>query len=500
VISVDDQSLLEMRGISKRFGPVQALTDVTFSVRKGTVHALCGENGAGKSTLMKILAGVHRPDAGTIELNGKLLQFSKPFDAIEAGISMIYQELDLAEDLTVAENIFLGAEPRGSLPFFLSRTDTVAETEKLAAIYGFNVKANSVVASLSTGDCQIVEMLKALRRKSSIIVMDEPTSSLSEPEAKRLFAVVRQLREAGISIVYISHRLEEVMDLADDISVLRDGKVVYSARIREVNIPTIVHHMVGRELNEFFPQKDAVVGKVRVQVSNLSSAEGVSDISFEIREGEIVGMAGLIGAGRTEVARAVFGVQPRTSGEIRIDGEVADIRSPADAIHQGVAFLTEDRKRTGLCLELPCFWNVTLPNLSVLGMKYRLNPAQEAAEAARVGGQMNVKWASPQAPANSLSGGNQQKLLVARWLLAGSRFLIFDEPTRGIDVGAKREIYSLLNALAKEGRSILLISSELPELFGVADRILVLRRGKLVGNLETKKTTPDEVMHLAAVN
>jgi len=205
VISVDDQSLLEMRGISKRFGPVQALTDVTFTVRKGTVHALCGENGAGKSTLMKILAGVHRPDAGTIELNGKLLQFSKPFDAIEAGISMIYQELDLAEDLTVAENIFLGAEPRGSLPFFLSRADTVAETEKLAAAYGFNVKANSVVASLSTGDCQIVEMLKALRRKSSIIVMDEPTSSLSEPEAKRLFAVVRQLREAGISIVYISH-------------------------------------------------------------------------------------------------------------------------------------------------------------------------------------------------------------------------------------------------------------------------------------------------------
>lgn len=489
-----------MRDISKRFGPVQALAGVTFTVRKGTVHALCGENGAGKSTLMKILAGVHQPDAGIIELNEAPVRFQVPSDAIDAGVSMIFQELDLAEDLTVAENIFLGAEPKGSLPFTVDRRKIVAETEKLAAAYGFSVKATAVVATLSTGDCQIVELLKALRRKSRIIVMDEPTSSLSEGEAKRLFGVVRQLREAGISIVYISHRLEEVMDLADDISVLRDGKVVHSARAADMDIPTIVHHMVGRELNEFFPQKDAAIGKTRVEVKNLSSAEGIQDVSFEIRQGEIVGMAGLVGAGRTEVARAIFGVQPRTDGEIRLDGEPADIRSPSDAIRRGVAFLTEDRKRSGLCLELPCFWNVTLPNLDTLGMKFILNPSREAAEAARVGGQMNVKWASPQAPANSLSGGNQQKLLVARWLLAGSRFLIFDEPTRGIDVGAKREIYALLNALAKEGRAILLISSELPELFGVADRILVMRRGKLVGNLETKKTNPDAVMHLAAVN
>jgi ribose transport system ATP-binding protein len=267
-----------------------------------------------------------------------------------------------------------------------------------------------------------------------------------------------------------------------------------------MDIATIFNQIVCRELNEFFPQKDAVIGKTRVEIKNLSSGEGIHDVSFEIRQGEIVGMAGLVGAGRTEVARAIFGVQPRITGEIFIDGEPVNIQSPSDAIRRGVAFLTEDRKRSGLCLELPCFWNVTLPNLDMLGMKYTLNPAREATEAARVGGQMNVKWASPQAPANSLSGGNQQKLLVARWLLAGSRFLIFDEPTRGIDVGAKREIYALLNALAKEGRAILIISSELPELFGVADRILVMRRGKLVGNLETKKTNPDAVMHLAAVN
>ncbi len=491
--------LLRMRGISKRFGPVQALSDVTFSVRKGTVHALCGENGAGKSTLMKILAGVHQPDAGAIELNGRECQFTAPADALKAGISMIYQELDLAEDLTVAENIFLGAEPRGALPFTVDRRAMFTQAAGLASQYGFTIDANATVAELSTGDCQIVELLKALRRKSSIIVMDEPTSSLSEAEAQRLFAVVRQLRERGLAIVYISHRLEEVVDLADDISILRDGKVVHSAPADQLNIASIVHHMVGRELNEFFPAKSAAIGEVRLQVKGLSSDEGINGVSFEVRSGEIVGLAGLMGSGRTEIARAIFGVQPRTSGEIVLDGTPLNIKSPADAIANGIALLTEDRKRTGLCVNLPCFWNVTLPNLGVLGMNLIVQPAKEAATAARVGSQMNVKWASPHAPASSLSGGNQQKLLVARWLLAESRFMIFDEPTRGIDVGAKREIYALLNDLAAKGKAILFISSELPELFGVADRILVMRRGRLAGNLATKQTSPNEVMHLAAV-
>ena len=488
-----------MTGISKRFGPVQALADVTFRVRKGTVHALCGENGAGKSTLMKILAGVYEPDSGEIELQGQVRHFSSPADALEAGISMIYQELDLAEDLTVAENIYLGAEPRGRLPFTVSRRTMMAKTEALAQEYGFNVKVDARVADLSTGDCQIVELLKALRRKASIIVMDEPTSSLSEAEAKRLFAVVRQLRTCGLSIIYISHRLEEVADLADDISVLRDGKVVHSAPASRLTIPAIVQFMVGRELNEFFPLKDASIGDVRVEVKSLSSAEGIQDVSFDVRRGEIVGMAGLVGSGRTEVARAIFGVQPKQTGEVRLDGETVEIGSPADAIRHRIALLTEDRKRTGLCLELPCFWNITLPNLNELGMSRIVQPAKEARIAAETGSRMNVKWSSPHAPANSLSGGNQQKLLVARWLLAESRFMIFDEPTRGIDVGAKREIYALLNALAREGKAILFISSELPELFGVADRILVMRRGKLAGNLVTKQTNPSEVMHLAAV-
>jgi len=495
----NDEVLLRMRGISKRFGPVCALSDVTLNVRRGTVHALCGENGAGKSTLMKILAGVVKPDSGSIELNGISQHFTTPADAIDAGISMIYQELDLAEDLTAGENIFLGAEPRGALPFTIDRGKIISQTQQLAERYGFTVDPSANVSTLSIADRQIVELLKALRRNSRIIVMDEPTSSLSQAEAQRLFAIVRHLRVAGLSIIYISHRLEEVTSLADDISVLRDGKVVHSSSAKDFTISQIVQHMVGRELDQFFPPKTSTIGDVRVRVEQLASDEGIDNVSFEIRSGEIVGMAGLIGSGRTEVARAIFGAHLKTSGKVFLDDEEIDVDSPDEAIRSGIAFLTEDRKRTGLCLELPCFWNVTLPNLDELGMNLILKPSREVAEASRVGAQMNVKWASPRAPANSLSGGNQQKLLVARWLLAKSRFMIFDEPTRGIDVGAKREIYLLLHELAKQGMAILLISSELPELFGVADRILVMRHGRLVANLQTQKTNPNEVVHLAAV-
>jgi ribose transport system ATP-binding protein len=497
--SPNREVVLRMRGISKRFGPVQALSNVSFQVRAGTVHALCGENGAGKSTLMKILAGVYRPDGGSIEVGGRSCQFSKPAEALRAGISMIYQELDLAEDLTVAENIFLGAEPKGAFSFLLRRREAVAQTESLARRYGFSVQAQAKVGTLATGDCQIVEILKALRRNASIIVMDEPTSSLSEAEAERLFQVIRKLRDEGLAIVYISHRLEELAGLADDVSILRDGQVVHSAPAASLDIPAIVHHMVGRELREFFPKRATVPGPVRVAVSHLSSAEGIEDVSFEIRAGEIVGLAGLVGAGRTEVARAIFGVRAQAEGTIRLDGRSLEIHSPGDAIREQVGYLTEDRKRTGLCLELPCAWNVTLPNLTLLGMGRWIRPRREAVLASEAGARMRVKWSSPLAPAQSLSGGNQQKLLLARWLMAESSFLIFDEPTRGVDVGAKREIYLLLNELAGAGKAILFISSELPELFGMADRILVMRRGRLAGSFVTGRTNPDEVMHLASV-
>ncbi|HUU18552.1 MAG TPA: sugar ABC transporter ATP-binding protein [Sedimentisphaerales bacterium] len=488
-----------MRGISKKFGPVQALSDVSFTVRRGTVHALVGENGAGKSTLMKILAGVYQPDNGSIEINGKQKVLSKPTEALSAGISMIYQELDLAEHLTVAENVFLGMELSGRLPFIMDQKEMTAQTTKLAQRFNFKIDPTAIVEELPMGDCQIVEILKSLMRNASIIVMDEPTSSLSESEAAILFKLVRTLREKRLSIIYISHRLEEIVGLADDVSVLRDGRMVHSGSMANLDIPKIVHYMVGRELKDFFPARNINIGETRVKVRNLSSKNGVEDISFDIRKGEIVGMAGLIGAGRTQVARALFGIDRKTSGVIELDGCRLEINSPNDAIGDHIAFLTEDRKRTGLCLELPCSWNVTLPNLVAIGMKNIIKPGRERLIVTNVAKRISIKWLGPQAPVDSLSGGNQQKILIARWLLAESKFMIFDEPTRGIDVGAKKEVYSLLNELAEEGKAILFISSELPELFGIADRILVMRRGRLVGNVNPKKTTQEEVMHLAAV-
>lgn len=498
-VAVSGGTALRMTGISKRFGPVQALSDVTFTVRRGTVHALVGENGAGKSTLMKILAGVYQPDAGSIEIDGRPCGFSTPAQALASGISMIYQELDLAEHLTVAENIFLGAEPVGRLPFTVNHKRMASGTRGLGARFDFELDPAARVEELSTGDCQIVEILKALRRNASIVVMDEPTSSLSEREAERLFKVVKQLRERGLSIIYISHRLEEIVGLADEVSVLRDGRLVHSGPMVQLSIPKIVHYMVGRELTDFFPARKAEIGDVCVEVKGLSSDAGVNDVSFEIHRGEIVGMAGLVGARRTEVAKAIFGVDEKTSGHITVDGERLQIDSPTDAISNGIALLTEDRKRTGLCLELACSWNITLPNLAEIGMKWVIVPSKETAIAEEAGAKIAMKWASPEAPASSLSGGNQQKLLIARWLLADSRFMIFDEPTRGIDVGAKTEVYSLLNRLAEQGKAIMFISSELPELFGIADRILVMRRGRLVGNFVTERTTAEDVMHLAAV-
>jgi len=488
-----------MKGISKRFGPVRALSEVSFTVRRGTVHALVGENGAGKSTLMKILAGVYQPDSGSIEIYGKPQILSKPAEALTAGISMIYQELDLAEHLTVAENIFLGTEPSGRLPFTIDNKEIIAQTTKLAQRFSFEINPTTVMEELSVGDCQIVEIIKALMRNASIIVMDEPTSSLSESEAEMLFELVNVLRGRGLSVIYISHRLEEIVGLADDVSVLRDGRMVHTGSMAKLDIPKIVHYMVGRELTDFFPARTVNIGASRVKVREISSENGVEDISFDIRKGEIVGMAGLVGAGRTQVARALFGIDAKTSGTVELDGRRIEIHSPTDAIASHIAYLTEDRKRTGLCMELPCSWNITLPNLIAIGMKNVVRPRRESKIVTDIAERISIKWLGPQAPVDSLSGGNQQKVLIARWLLAESKFMIFDEPTRGIDVGAKKEVYGLLNELAEEGKAILFISSELPELFGMTDRILVMRRGRLVGDVSPKETTQEEVMHLAAV-
>jgi ribose transport system ATP-binding protein len=490
---------LKMRNIVKTFGPVTALRDVTFTAGPGTVHALCGENGAGKSTLMKVLAGVYPPDSGEIILDGQRRSFTHPRQALEAGISMLYQELDLAEHLTVYENIFLGRELRSRIPFMIDRRAMINQTLQNCKKYGFDLDPQATIRSLTPGQCQIAELLKALMKNARIIVMDEPTSSLSEGEAEQLFKVVQQLRKLRLTIIYISHRMEEVKKLADQISVLRDGAVVATGSASQMDIPTVVRHMVGRELKDYYPARTSNPGQKLFEADHLSSEEGIRDISFSVRRGEIVGMAGLVGAGRSETARAIFGIRPLTGGQIRLAGKPLKIRRPSKAIKKGIAYLTEDRKRSGLCTILPCSWNMTLPNYPRIGMRLLLNLRKERKLCRSYGEKVAVKWSAPEAPVNSLSGGNQQKLLVGRWLMARSEFLIFDEPTRGIDVGAKKEVYHLLTELAAEGKGILMISSELPELFGICDRILVMRRGRLVGDLNTRETTPEKVMHLAAV-
>ncbi|MCF7958655.1 MAG: sugar ABC transporter ATP-binding protein [Phycisphaerae bacterium] len=490
---------LHMEKILKVFGPVTALKNATFSTRPGTVHALCGENGAGKSTLMKILSGVYQPDGGKIVMDDREIEFKNPGQALDAGISMLYQELDLAEDLTVYENIFLGNELISRIPLVVNRREMISRTAELCRQNGFDIQPTAMIKSLTLGQCQIVELLKALMRKAKIIVMDEPTSSLTESEAQRLFKIVKDLRTQGLTIIYISHRMEEVIQLADDISVLRDGEIVATGSLADMNISTIVKHMVGRELDDFFPPRHTKIGEIYFQAIGLKSNEGVQEVSFDVRRGEIVGMAGLVGAGRTEVARTIFGLQQLTAGHMKLDNKPVKIKHPSDAIKKGIALLTEDRKRSGLCTILPCSWNMTLPNYTQINMKYFLKLSKERQLCEKFGQKVSVKWSHPNAPANSLSGGNQQKILVGRWLMANSEFMIFDEPTRGIDIGAKKEIYHLLNELAAENKAILFISSELPELFGVCDRILVMRRGRLVGDLKTQETTPEKVMHLAAV-
>ncbi len=487
---------LRMENISKSFGPVQALKNVTFTAEAGAVHALCGENGAGKSTLMKILSGVYTPDGGAIYVEGRKMDFKLPGDALAAGISMLYQELDLAEHMTVYENIFLGRELMRGI-----KIDSRAMREMTAELlgrYNFNISPTATISSLTMGECQIVELMKALMRQSQIIVMDEPTSSLSEVEASSLFKIIHQLRSEGMAIIYISHRMEEVMALADHISILRDGEVVHSAPRSELDIRTIVRHMVGRELNDFYPKRQVDIGEVWFEAENLSSDKGVKGVSFQVRRGEIVGMAGLVGAGRSETANIIFGVDPMTGGKLKLGGKEITVKSPEKAIAAGMAYLTEDRKRSGLWTNLPCSWNISMPNLSKIGMKHIISPLREHLICCEYGENVKVKWSSPDAPADSLSGGNQQKVLIARWLLADSEFIIFDEPTRGIDVGAKKEVYQILNELAARGKAILVISSELPELIGICDRILVMRSGELCGEFTAAEVTPEKIMHLAA--
>jgi ribose transport system ATP-binding protein len=500
----DSNLALEMRGISKAFSGNVVLDHVNLTARAGEVLALVGENGAGKSTLMKILAGVHQPDGGEILLDGQPQQFSRPAEALEAGIAMIYQELSLAPHLTVAENIFLGREPVQAAAFGVINQRAMNErARQLLNEYGFNLDPKARVSRLSAASRQLVEITRAIVTDTGeakrVIVMDEPTSSLTNNEVEELFRLIRDLKRRGLAIIYISHRLEELNEIADRLTILRDGRAVYDGQWGEITTDEMIRHMAGRELKEIFPPRHATIGEVKLRVHNLSRPPKFENASFEARAGEVVGIAGLAGAGRTELIEAIFGAHPATSGELELNGQTFTATQPNASIKRGLGLLTEDRKRTGLCLNLPLATNITLANIRALLKGGRVQKRREYDTALQYIQKLNIKPPAPSKQVGRLSGGNQQKSLLARWLFANSQVFLLDEPTRGVDVAARSEIYREINELAEAGGCVVMVSSDLPELLGMADRILVMRRGRLVAELNAKQTTQEEVLRHAAV-
>ncbi len=492
--------VLEMRGIGKAFSGNQVLADVNLTARAGEVLALVGENGAGKSTLMKILAGVHQPDGGEILLAGQAAQFARPAAALAAGIAMIYQELSLAPHLTVAENIFLGREPLKLSALGLINQRALNErARQLLDEYGFKLDPQARVGRLSAAARQLVEITRAIVEAKRVIVMDEPTSSLTTHEVEELFRLIRALKQRGLAVIYISHRLEELNEIADRLTILRDGRVVYHGVWGEITTEEMIRQMAGRELKEIFPPRHAHIGEVKLRVQQLSRTPKFENASFEARAGEVVGIAGLAGAGRTEMLEAIFGAHPANSGAVEVNGAAFVPTQPNAAIKRGMSLLTEDRKRTGLCLNLPLAANITLANVRALVKGGRLQRKLETAAARRYIQKLNIKPPAPGKLVGRLSGGNQQKSLLARWLFAGAQVFLLDEPTRGVDVAARSEIYREINELAEAGACIVMVSSDLPELLGMADRVLVMRRGKLVAELNANQTTQEEVLRYAAV-
>jgi rhamnose transport system ATP-binding protein len=491
----DQIPVFQVEHVSKAFGGVQALRDVQFAIYPGEVHAILGENGAGKSTLIKIMTGVHQPDSGALLLDGAPVHFANTRAAQEHGIAAIYQEPSLFPDLDVAENILIGRQPmRGG------RVDWKRLYQEAGAVLkrlGLSLNPRTRARDLSVAQQQIVEIARALSINARVLIMDEPTSSLTLAEVEDLFAIVRQLRAGGTAIVFISHRLEELFALADRVTTLRDGAYVGTQPLASVTTDGLIRMMVGRPLAELFPKQDVAPGEVVLEVERLSVAGAFSEISFSLRRGEIVGMAGLIGAGRTNVARALFGVEPADSGTIRLDGRPVSIASPAQAMALGIGYVPEDRKEHGLVLELSIADNITLPTLASFSRLGWVDVAGERAAAEVAARQLEVKMAGIDQKAGQLSGGNQQKVVLAKWLGTRPRVLILDEPTRGIDVGTKAAVHRLMSSLAAEGMAILMISSELPEVLGMSDRILVMREGRLTGHFSRAEASQETLMAAA---
>jgi rhamnose transport system ATP-binding protein len=488
--------LLAVRSVAKSFGAVAAVRDVSFPLYAGEVHALVGENGAGKSTIVKMLAGVHRPDAGTIELDGRPLELTTPADALAAGIAVIYQEPTLFPDLTVAENIVMGRQPRRSL----RRVDRRAMNALASGFFarlGVAIDPDRPARGLSIADQQIVEIAKALSLDARVIVMDEPTAALSGVEVERLFVVARALREDGAALLFISHRFEEITALCQRVTVMRDGRHVSTDPLADLTVDEIVRRMVGRPLDTLFPKREVPLGDVVLQVEGLGRRGVFSDVSFEVRAGEIVALAGLVGAGRSEVVRAVFGVDRPDAGQVRVNGEALRPGSARAAMAAGVALVPEDRRQQGLVIEASIARNAASTRLRSLARLGLLFGGAERRLAQEWTARLQTRYASLDDPVARLSGGNQQKVVLAKWLSTQPRVLIVDEPTRGIDVATKAEVHRLMSDLAAEGVAIVMVSSELPEVLGMADRVLVMREGRLVAEIPRERADEESVMFAA---
>lgn len=490
---------LELNSATKSFGAVTALADGTIEIRFGEIHALVGENGAGKSTLVKILAGVHQPDSGHFTVNGEHVSFRSPADSKDAGISVIYQEPTLFPDLTVAENIFIGRQPRGRLGL-IDRASMHSQARELFARLGVPIDPDRVAEGLSIADQQIIEIAKAISLDARILVMDEPTAALSGVEVERLFVVARSLRDRGTGILFISHRFDEVFDLCDRITVMRDGAFIATHDTPDITVDGLVREMVGRDIATLFPKQDAAIGEAVLSVSNLTRAGVFTDISFDVRAGEIVALAGLVGAGRTEVARAVFGIDRYDTGTVLLSGKPIRAHSPQSAIDAGMGFVPEDRRKQGLVMDLSVARNVTLTLRRTLARFGLINAKDERRVAEEWSARLQVKTGSQDLSVATLSGGNQQKVVIAKWLATAPRLLIVDEPTRGIDVGTKAEVHRLISELAVQGIAVLMISSELPEVLGMADTILVMHEGRISARLSRDEATAEAVLRAASAS
>ncbi len=494
--------LVELRRIKKTFSGVAVLKDTRLSVGAGEIHGLVGENGAGKSTLVKILAGEVRRDGGEIIWRDEAAPRVARAESERLGITMIHQELNLAPHLSVAENIFLGHEPaRGGV---IDRGKELSEARDCLERLGFSLDPRACVRNLSPAERQLVEIARAVVRATRLVIMDEPTSSLSAREVEELFRVVRQLKEHGTAVVFVTHRIEELAQIADRVTVLRDGETVHEGPMPRADFGELIRAMVGRELKDLFPPRVSRLGPRALEVRDVTrvkgaTARGFEKVSFSVRSGEIVTLAGLLGAGRSELAEALFGIRPADSGQILIAGKQVRIRTPRDAVKAGMALLTEDRKRTGLTLNLPLTHNVTLANLAAILRRGAIDLTKEQEVTQGFVARLQIRTPATTMQASRLSGGNQQKVVLAKWLFRQARIFLFDEPTRGVDVGARAEIYKLMNQLAESGAAILMISSELPEVLGMSDRVLVMRNGRIVKELTTAETTQEEIMRYAAL-